>query len=282
MLQHQVSRALRLAWIFFACSPAAAVWAQQTERMSPPLDDITNRQVIEERKPLAYAPVREADIVWEKRIWRVIDTREKMNQHFVAPQSPLFQVLSDAAISGELIAYSTETDDFSIPLDTSEFRRLITRIDTVPLIDIETMEETWQIVVNDIDWENVKRFRIKEMWWFDANAGAMRCRILGIAPLIEEYDDEGNFKFERPLFWVHVPSSRDVLNRHKAILSDESTTVFTWDDALEQRRFASYVYKESNPQDRRLSEYLAGTDLLLESQKINDELFNREHDFWSW
>ncbi|HRJ14174.1 MAG TPA: gliding motility protein GldN, partial [Saprospiraceae bacterium] len=49
---------------------------------SKPLDDIVEKRTIMEKRVLPYDPVREADIFFEKRIWRVIDVREKMNLPF--------------------------------------------------------------------------------------------------------------------------------------------------------------------------------------------------------
>ncbi|HNL40593.1 MAG TPA: hypothetical protein PKH43_15685 [Saprospiraceae bacterium] len=72
-----------------------------TETADPPvLDDFTTRQVVAERPVLPYQPVREADILFEKRIWRVIDVREKMNLPFIYPEAPLFTVLAEAALEG--------------------------------------------------------------------------------------------------------------------------------------------------------------------------------------
>ena len=31
------------------------------------------------RKPIPYSNVREADVMWSKRVWRVIDLKEKIN-----------------------------------------------------------------------------------------------------------------------------------------------------------------------------------------------------------
>ncbi|MCB0570942.1 MAG: gliding motility protein GldN, partial [Phaeodactylibacter sp.] len=44
-----------------------------------PLDDIVEKRITVEKRVLPYDPIREADIFWEKRIWRIIDVREKMN-----------------------------------------------------------------------------------------------------------------------------------------------------------------------------------------------------------
>ncbi|WP_367177076.1 hypothetical protein [uncultured Eudoraea sp.] len=46
------------------------------------LDGIVDRSELNTNKALPYPPVRAADILWEKRIWRVIDTREKINLPF--------------------------------------------------------------------------------------------------------------------------------------------------------------------------------------------------------
>ena len=255
---------------------------ETTTEPAEPLDDFTPRQVITEKKLLKYAPIREADILWETRIWRVVDTREKMNLPFVAPESPLFSILQNAIAAGQLTAYSTENDKFATPLSQKDAINMFFKKDTVMTINLDTGEEEIRIVENNINWEDVKRFRIKESWFFDKNSGTLRHRILGIAPLIDEKNEQGDFLFERPMFWVHYPSARNVLAKQKAVASNNVAATTTWEDIFEQRQFASYIYKENNVYDRRLSDYLAGVDLLMEGQKIEDELFNREHDLWSF
>jgi gliding motility associated protien GldN len=272
-----------LSLIFCAVAIAAAYAQPDTEATPLTLDDITDRLVVRERAVLEFAPIREADILWEKRIWRVIDTREKMNLPFASPDANLYDILADAALAGDIQMYSTEDDRFSIPLAINDLQNLIARQDTVQIVDPETYETQTVVVTNDLDPEDIKRYRLKEIWWFDTRTSTMRHRILGIAPMVEVLDSEGNFKFERPLFWVHYPTARPLLARHKAFVSGDNTaTTVTWEDLFEMRYFASYVTKESNLQDRRLQDYLSGVDLLLESQKIEDALFNREHDLWSW
>lgn len=251
--------------------------------VQPPLDDITARTVIQDRAILPYQPLREADILWERRIWRVVDVREKMNLPFMAPESPLFKILADAAISNELAVYSTEDDKFSKRLTQEQLKSKLFRRDTVVVIDPNTFEETVRIVENETNWEDVKRFRIKESWFFDTKTSTLRNRILGIAPIIEERDEEGNFRFEMPLFWVYYPAARPLLAQHKAItLGENWSATTTWEDLFEKRYFASYITKENNVRDLRLQDMYSGLDLLMESDKIKNELFAREHDMWSY
>jgi gliding motility associated protien GldN len=247
-----------------------------------PLDDIVEKRLTFEKRVLPYDHVREADIFWEKRIWRVIDVREKMNLAFAYPERPFFTILMEAAEAGEITVYSTEDDKFSIPLTPDEVASMGASVDTIATVDPETYEETFQVVRNEVDPSDVKRFRLKEIWFFDEETSTMQVRILGIAPLIEEFDDNGNFKYERPMFWVYYPEAREVLARERVFNIANDSSPMSYEDLFEMRFFSSYIYKESNVFDRRLEDYLSGTDLLMQSERIRQEIFNFEHDLWSY
>jgi len=94
----------------------------KTESSEPdedrPLDDIVPKRIVKEKQLLSYQPLREADVFWEKRIWRVIDVREKMNLPFAYPERPFFEILMDAAVNGDITVYSVEDDKFSYKLST--------------------------------------------------------------------------------------------------------------------------------------------------------------------
>lgn len=247
-----------------------------------PLDDIVEKRLTFEKRVLPYDHIREADIFWEKRIWRVIDVREKMNLPFAYPERPFFTILMEAAEAGEIKAYSTEDDKFSIPLTADEVASMGASVDTVSTIDPITYDEVYQVVRNEVNPEDVKRFRLKEIWFFDTESSTMQVRILGIAPLIEEFDDNGNFKYERPMFWVYYPHAREMLARERVFNVGNDASPMSYEDLFEMRFFSSYIYKESNVFDRKLDEYLSGVDLLMESDRIRQEIFNFEHDLWTY
>lgn len=282
---------LRKAAAFLFAAPffgmlAAPLLAQPTtESSNPPvpLDDITFRFNLADHRVLPYQPVREADIFWEKRVWRVIDVREKLNAPFANAVEPFFKILTDAIGSEKLTAYSVEDDHFSKQLGANAIQSMLSTTDTVPIFDLETGRDTFAVVQNVIDFENVKRFRIKEVWFFDKNIGAMKCRILGIAPLINVIDKTtGEFRYEKALFWVHYPSARETLARHHVANDFNDAAPMSWEDIFEMRRFAATIYKESNIQDRKLGDYLTGRDALVEGAKINEAIFNFESDLWQW
>lgn len=273
------------AFLFFAPVFGVSLLAQQTESSSPPvpLNDITFRFNLADHRVLPYQPVREADIFWEKRVWRIIDVREKLNAPFANAVEPFFKILTDAIGEEKLTAYSVEDDHFSKQLDAAAIQSMLSETDTIPIFDVETGRDTFVAVQNSIDFENVKRFRVKEVWYFDKNIGAMKCRILGIAPLIDVVDKTtGEFRYEKPMFWVHYPSARETLGRHRVFNAGNDASVMSWEDVFEMRQFAATIYKESNNQDRKLGDYLTGRDALVEGSKINEAIFNFESDLWAW
>lgn len=255
------------------------------ENGETPLDDVVKKEVMMERRVLPYQPVRESDIFWEKRVWRVIDVREKMNLPFAYPEEPFFKILSDAASKGDLPVYTTDEDGakFKKRMSTDDVLSQLSKTDTVVTFDPETYEEKVAIVRNDVNWENVKRFRIKEVWYFDKETSTLQVRILGIAPMINVTDNEGNFRFEKPMFWVYYPQAREMFARHRVFtLGGNTNATVSWEDMFEMRYFASYIYKESNVYDRKIDDYAQGVDMLMESERIKNDIFNFEHDLWQY
>jgi gliding motility associated protien GldN len=266
----------------FAQQPENILTESSDPNEGRPLDDIVGKRLTGDKRLLPYDHVREADIFWEKRIWRVIDIREKMNLPFAYPERPFFSILMDAATGGEITVYSTEDDKFSSKLTPDEVASMGATIDTVITFDPETYEEQLQVVRNDINPEDVKRFRMKEVWFFDEETSTLQVRVLGIAPLIDKTDENGNFLYEKPMFWVYYPEAREILSRERVFNAGNDASPMTWEDLMEMRFFSSYIFKESNVRDRRIQDYLTGIDLLLEADKIKQEIFNFEHDLWSY
>ncbi len=248
----------------------------------PPLDDIVEKRLIKERRLLPYQQIREADIMWERRIWRVIDTREKINLVFRYEDRPFITVLMDAAKNGEITVYSQEDDKFNIPLTKDEVSSIGASVDTILRINPETYEPEPEIVVNTLNPMEVTRYRIKEVVFFDKQTSRLYHRILGIAPIRDVKDEDDNYLYEEVLFWVYYPEAREVLAREEIFLPGNDAAPITWENLFEMRMFSSYIYKRSNVFNRRLEDYLSGVDLLLEADRIKQEIFNFEHDLWTY
>lgn len=285
-------KSLKICAFLFCSLATTALFGQAETRIitesSDPLedvyiDDIVPKRLIYETRVLPYEPVREADIPWEKRIWRVIDVREKINLAFVYPEKPLFTIFSEASENGEIRVFGD--DKFTQMLSIEEVMNQLVEIDTVVVYDPETYEENVRITHSELNPEDIKKYRIKEIWYYDEESSRMKVRILGIAPIRDYYDeDTGLFKFEGPMFWVYYPEAREVLARHRVFNEHNDAAPMTWYDLFEMRRFSSYIYKSSNVLDYRLQDFYPqdGISRLLESEKIKSELFNWEHDLWTY
>ena len=82
------------------------------------------------RKPIPYVYEREADIMWQRRIWRVIDLREKINHPLYYPEDSLakrpslWQVLKNGVREGKITTvfeFDIFTNEFGKPLTQPEF-----------------------------------------------------------------------------------------------------------------------------------------------------------------
>jgi len=250
------------------------------------VDDIVPNTLIQESMVLDYEPVREADIAWKKRIWRVIDTREKMNLTFKYPLMPFFTVIKEIAENGDIALFNDEF--FKEPLTMEEINGKLNKIDTVSVFDYDSYEEKIEIVQNSINWEDIKQYRVKEIWYFDEETSRMDVRIIGISPILDEIDyDTGELKYSLPIFWMYYPEAREHLAKYKVYNEENDMAPMSWYDLFEKRYFASYITKRSNSLDLRVKDMYdgydqAGVDRLMESNKIKMELFNLEHDLWTY
>ena len=246
---------------------------------SAQLNDIVDRRLTTTERVLPHPGLREADVFWQKRTWQLIDTREKKNLAFRYPELPFFSVLQRGLQSGELTAYTDDT--FVRPYTQQDIEGMLVTRDTIAVPNEKTYVMEYIPVENELNVDDIQRFRISEMWYFDSQTSQLRVRILGIAPLREEYDENGNFLYEAPMFWVHLPSARAHLAQHEVFVGGNEAARYSWDDLFEQRRFASVIYKENNLRGDRLQDRYSGRDRLLAAERIRMEIFNWEQDRWS-
>lgn len=251
------------------------------------LDGIYIRENALGRRPIPYNFESEAGLLWSKRIWRVIDLREKINHPFYYPIEPyngmrnLITVVRDGICSGELTAYDPMSDEFIYTYRNDEACGIGEGVDTL-FIPNEDGDVTPTEVKYEFQTENVFRFRIKEDWYFNRHRSVMEARIIGFCPVEEMKDENGEYKGERPLYWVYLPEIRHVLADQETSNRHNDVERRTYDDLLHKRIFSSYVYKESSPSGRKISEYRTGLEALLEGRKIENEIFDYEQDMWEY
>jgi gliding motility associated protien GldN len=246
------------------------------------------------KKVVPYPFIREADVMFARRLWQDIDLREKMNLPLYYPlkeangMKSLFNVIRDALlVEGSITAYSTGVtgmeDDFRTPLLVSQVEGILSKIDTTYTEDLDTGEPIEVIQQIDIRSEDITRYRIKEDWFFDKQRSERYIRIIGIAPLKERVSEDGEpTGAYETLFWLYFPECRYVFANWDSYNRFNDAERRSFDDLFQKRMFTSTIIKESNVYNRTLGDVYTGIEQLLVAEEIKVQLFNMEHDLWSF
>ena len=245
--------------------------------------------------------------MWSRKIWREIDLRQKINHPFYYPENDgvahtiedrksLIDVIYSAILEGSITAYGNAAmdDEFREEMSQEDIKKIGgAKEELIEVIDWDAVAEgadpedakTTRVNKTAFDRNSVKKWRLKEEWFFDKQRSVMDVRIIGMAPLQEDRDEVngqllGTFS---PLFWVHFPEAREILiNAEVFNLVKNNAERRTYDDIFWKRMFGSTIVKESSVMDRKINEYMVGLDALLEAERIKTEIFNIEHDLWEY
>jgi gliding motility associated protien GldN len=255
------------------------------------------REHIPLKEPVPYAYVREADVMWAKDIYRIIDLKQKQNLALYYPTHPIGDRMSlvDLLLYGidneGIRAFSTDDplNEFTIPMTRDQIDEAFEAgIDTIPTQDINTGEIKDMVVTQERKTEEVKQLMIKEKWFFDKNHSVMKVRIIGICPIrvYNQLDDQGlptDLVLREQTFWVYYPEVRPLLANHEIFNQYNDAQRISFDDFMMQRRFSGFIIGVSNVyNNRRIVSYKVGLDALLEADKQKEWLFEVEHDLWEY
>jgi len=254
-------------------------------------EDVYKREnIIPNKKPIPYPYLREADVMWSKDLWRIIDLRQRMNYPLRYPETEpiehrysLYQLLLEGIRSGEILPYGFNNfnNPFMEPTSLAEVYRAI-EADTI-------FGDNGEVLRVNINGNLVKGFYVREKWYFDKQHSEMRVRITALAPLIikPKFDQQTG----QPLpgvdkiipFFVYFPECRNLLATHMVFNPNNDAQNLSFDDLFIQRRFASTIAQESNEYGNRfIVDYVTGQDALMEAERIKNELFIMEHDLWEY
>jgi gliding motility associated protien GldN len=258
------------------------------------LDGVYIKENTPNRRVIPYAPLRESDVMWSKRIWRQIDIREKLNLPIYYPIDPangrksLLNVILDGVSAGELIAFSAKEEGID------DFREQLTRSEAInQLVDIRKKE------VEDVDnpgvfYERIDTSRVaaddligyelKEDWFFDKQRSVLDVRVIGICPIVKTYDEKGLERGKKRLFWLYYPNCRQLFAKSETYNTQNDAERRTYEDIFWKRLYSSYIIKESNVYNRTLGSdgYLKGIDILYKGEQIKKEIFEFEQNMWQY
>ncbi|NLN96279.1 MAG: gliding motility protein GldN [Bacteroidales bacterium] len=268
-----------------------SVFTDASAQVSPPRNAVYDKQHIMDKTPVEFPYIREADVIWVKRIWRVIDLRERFNQPLYFPEVPtkenrnLITVIMDALREGTIEAYDASglTDDFLVPQTYQEIENRLNKADTMRMQRPDPPYDFYDTVISKVfNPMDVKLFRLKEDWVFDKQRSVFEARIIGLCPVVDSYAPDGEWRGHDPLFWINFDDARKVFAQAEVFNPRNNGARLSYDDLFLKRMFTSYIYKEDNVSDSKISDYATGLDALLEAERIKEEMFRFESDIWEY
>ena len=272
------------------------------------LDGVYIQEHIPTKRVVSYIHLREADVMWSKRIWRVLDLKEKKNHKLYYPLEPqndrisLYDVMKYGAINeGSITVYDPgiDLDDkFRNPVrpvngnsNDPEFKKRLEGMfgyvetkDSVADDEVVLDDNGDKIVVEYIEKytsADIVRYVLKEDWFFDKQRSMLDVRIIGISPVVLGINPETQEVVGlKQLFWLYFPECRYVFQNFFVYNPENDAQRMSFDDLFWKRDFSSFVQKESNVFDRKISPNWDGLDALLESERVRNEIFTFEHNLW--
>ena len=258
-------------------------------------DGAVDDDVIRDRIPLAYENLRADDAVYRHKIWREIDTREKINlpfrysadqdngnQRFI---SILLQAVQDSTVT----VFSNVDDRFTTPMTKSDVAKIIAGEE----VDVPQYNDKGELtgskkMRNEINLDSIYKFRIKEEVIFDKESSRLFFRILGIAPVKRLITPQGLDIGETELFWVYYPDMRETFSKYEVYNGKNFGARMSWEELFESRMFYGRIIKSTidNPYDQYIKNYKGlsenGILQLMEGENIKEKIFNYEQDLWSY
>ena len=242
----------------------------------------------QEKAVIPYAPVRENDIMWKKKVWREIDFRQKMNLPFYYPENAkngnrsFIKVIVDGLSEGLIQCYDSEELIKEVPYSKLRDGKLDKwQYTTTTENGIQKMDS----IKIEFRMNSVERLRIMEEWYVDSKRSQLEVRIIGMAPVVlrEEIIGADTLQIPDELFWIkYNDSTRRELAKAPFFNRNNSAARLSYDEVFIKRMFDSYIYKEDNVYDRRIGDYAKGVDALYESERVKQEIINYEQNLWEY
>lgn len=240
---------------------------------------------VRERSAVAYAPVREADVKYTKRVIRCIDVRQKKNKPMEWPRSSFSINLMNALWEGAIVAY--KNDSLSSFYNNTLFQqRCSYEVNTTytPTDDIEYIIDTSYMEV--MDFNSIKKVWVMEEWNFNSETSIFTPRIIALAPIYQPKLSANVAANEQPLCWIMY--DQNVRNRFARweLFNAHNDVRLNYDDWFQMRLFDSYIVFENNVFDLYINQFQEFEDdniaALLKADEIKNDLFVFEHDLWQF
>ena len=186
-------------------------------------------------------------------------------------------------------------DRFSVPMTISDVAQSVLGAEIeVPDYDSNGVVIGTKKMRNEVNWDSIYRFKVKEEVIFDKESSRLFWRILGIAPMKDITLSTGEklmvegVPATKECFWIYYPDFRPVFAKSDVYNGKNYGARSSWEELFESRMFSGRIVQSSmdNPRNLPISVTpgLKGNTMLqlYEGESIKEKIFTYEQDQWSY
>jgi gliding motility associated protien GldN len=279
---------MKYLYTLFVCILSVLAFGQAgpPEEPQPPgggpvnvIDGVYINEHIPTRRGCFVHDFYQSEPVWSKRVWRTISTTNNslLFQPVDSSGTTLWTVLKAHTLNGDLSLFSAwnpyadgiiDGDAFQYPVNMGDEKTYFCRLPG-PGDRLSDSDTSWFVSAD------IAAYRLKEDWYFDKVRSVLDVRIVGIAPVVLNGEQE-----MVEAFWLYFPACRTVLE--DAFLPEtEWDHSMSFDDLFWKRRFTSTIDRQTNALDPKEA-YRILIDQLLESERITAEMIRFSEDIWNF
>ncbi|BDD07944.1 hypothetical protein FUAX_03760 [Fulvitalea axinellae] len=221
--------------------------------------------------PNSVYPISKHDQLYNKRIWRRMDLREKINQPFFSKNKEITKFLMDRVKDGSLVPYYS--DSLDAEMSQVDFQKRITQKGTEN--EFYPDEFTVLEIVEDLIFDK-KRSR----QYFDV-------QVIGMWQLASVVDDPELRPYDTPIAYFRYKDLEKLFrdNPEDAMWYNRNNAAghLNFADAILLRLFHARITKVDNPDNLEIEDIAPNPQqALFASQEAEYKLMEMEHDLWEY
>lgn len=233
----------------------------------------------------------DANLMWEKVIYRQIDLTKDENMALYYPEEPtedqesLFRIILKLVTSGQVDAYEyldgreIFTEQYKIKV-----RDMLDRFHVLYTEAKGSTEKNPKFTIeeSDVPSSEVLSYYVIERWEFNSNENRMKKNVEAICPVLHRTDDFGGEPIRYPMFWVKFNDLRPYLTQQSIFVDDDNNLEkYNFDDFFQLGMYKGEIYKTKNLRNRSLMQLFPDPEELKHAQdSIENRLQSFDKNLW--
>ena len=172
--------------------------------------------------------------IWTKRVSRLITLGDTVNNNKTKLRDEsnkvnLAEILTDNVLKGKLLAYTTMDSKLTQTINHKQLNELINGVpDTFEIEDPVTRKKVTKVITIDFNYAEVTHYRILEEWAFDKQTAKTTIQIVAIAPVKDQYGDDGSFRGRTSMFWLKYADVKSILDQYEITHPNANVALGVW------------------------------------------------------